>query len=85
MRPELIIVEIERGPQGGYYAGSRDLKGLHVLENSRDALLAEIPRVIEELMAANNKSVSAKPIDFASDKYVIFVAVPAHGDLDLCA
>ena len=81
-RAFIVHVKIDEGRAGLLYATSPELPGLLVAERSRDALLEEIPLVIEALFREQGKTVRVIEAMRAPGSDTLapapWVAIPAH-------
>lgn len=78
---EIIRVRIEEGELGLLYATSPDLSGFLAAAPDRDALFAEIPKVIEAMFKVRGIDVEALPVrrrPSESARELGWAAIPAH-------
>lgn len=85
MRPQLIIAELKYAVTGTLHATSADLPGLYVISADRASMPLKIRDAIDRLYQAQKIDIAVKQVDFTSENALIFVVLPASGELDLCA
>lgn len=85
MRPQLIIAELKCATTGTLHATSSDLPGLYVMSADRASMPSKIRDAIGRLYQAQKIDIAVKQVDFTSENALIFVVLPASGELDLCA
>lgn len=79
MREKAIIVRVryEQGPEGWFFATSRDLKGLLVTEPTIAALEAAIPQAVTDLHAARGIAASVTRVpQGGSPKWHVRIQAP---------
>lgn len=81
-RALIIRIRVEEGREGLLYATSPDLLGLMVAAEDRDALLDEVPKVIQALLQQEGGQVlvieAHRPADSETLEPPPWVAIPAH-------
>ena len=77
-KAKIVRVKIEKGQEGLYYATSPDLKGLLVADPTKAALIAAVPKAIEDLFEACETPMTVTELDEEGD--CSWVAVPTFSD-----